>query len=189
MALVTTLARPTAPQAEPPLRRFAADGRAWAERVGLSPIADEALLVEIGYAVVTQGEHQPDLIISVCERLGVPYKVTAHPTAKAGFTYVRRNVIVHPEPEPEPEPAVLRAPRDWGRGRDLKLDVRLSKQERDELAEAAEAKGISKAEYIRKALFGSINGDRAWRGETVDPNWLAEAEAKFEKQRWRGRGR
>ena len=57
-----------------------------------------------------------------------------------------------PEPEPEPEPAVPK--RDYGKARDIKLDLRLSEDERDEISSAAKAKGVSRASWIRERSGG-----------------------------------
>jgi hypothetical protein len=182
------------PPPEPSLRRFAEDGRAWATQAGFPLIEDEPLLVEIGYAVVTQGSDQPDLTISICERLGLPYRVTEKKTKRGGFTMVTRRVTVLPNPEPDPQSVMSlhrsaeSAPptRDWGKGRDVKLDLRLSETERDDIAAAAAAKGMSRSEYIRRTLWQAMNADRAWQGKAVDPGWLSQMQEKFERLRYRG---
>ncbi len=186
MALITTNvgtvpAEPTLPYGE-----LAAFGRTWAGKHGFPPIPDEALVVEIGYAVAMLGEHQPDLVISTAERLGLPYKVTQTRRTKGGFTYLRRNVVVQPEPEPEPAPEATKPPREWGKARDVKLDLRLSEKEREEITEAATAAGMSRADYIRHTLTNAINSDRAWRGESVDREWLEWANGKVEAMKRRG---
>src|SRR5207249_4403210 len=98
MALVRSgLIGPSTSEVEPMERlgrgTLAHEGRLWAERMGFS-ITDEALLVEIGWSVVTLGDHQPDLAVSLCERLGLRYRVHERRERQQDFTWLKRTVSV-----------------------------------------------------------------------------------------------
>ena len=145
-------------------------------------ITQPELLVKVGLSLWTGGDG-PDLKIEVLEALGVEYVVREKRVEKRGGTSVVRTVKVkQPEPEPEPEPELVeKQKRGWGRTekRTEKLDLRLSADERADIEAAADIAGLSRADYLRRVLWGAVQSDRAFRGEPVDPKWLDEIDQRI----------
>lgn len=192
MALISTGGVSSRPPADVmPHRVYAAEGRIWAKEQGFPDELPEHLAVKAGYATAFLGPHLPDLAVELCEELGLSYRVKTTTTTKDGGSYVKRQVIVSPPPEPEPELEPPTPKRDYAKQRTEKIDLRLTAAEREELDAAAKAAHVPRGQFVRDLLISRINADHAWHGRAVDPEWLAQAEAKFERQRqrWRGRSR
>ncbi len=142
MSLIRATAPPRRSQ-EPPARELIALGRRWAYQKSVRIDDDRAL--SIGYTITFQGD-SADLLAEVYDELGIDYTREIGPT---GATYLLRT---QPQPiEEKPEPAMPdgsnRMAEVKGRRR-VKLDVRMTPDERAELERAAKGKGVAASALV-----------------------------------------